>query len=229
MRTVHYAFLVGCGLWLGLAACSDDLPGPRKDYRDPDDCSGYHDPGTSDADDSSGTAARRSRIRGAGAPGTMNASVYQFAPLSIHGSPVPLSQYRGRKLLIVNVASRCGYTPQYADLQQLYQQYGQRVVVLGFPCNQFGGQEPDGDTTIYQFCTGTYNVTFPMFHKIDVKGPNADPLYKFLADRARNGRVRTAPTWNFAKYLVDENGFVERYFPSATNPLDTAVVNAILR
>ncbi len=160
---------------------------------------------------------------------TPNASVYQFQPLSIIGQRVPLGQYRGRKLLIVNVASNCSYTPQYRELQQLWQQYHNRVVVLGFPSNQFGGQEPGNDSTINTFCTGTYNVTFPMFHKIDVTGATAHPLYKFLANRRFNGVVNNPPSWNFCKYLIDENGYVIGYYPSTVSPMSPVLLDAIMQ
>ena len=205
MRTVHLLSLLVGAVGFVLTTCTKDLPKPL---------------GGTDAND--GTAARPVAT-------VANASVYQFTPLSIQGVPTPLKQFAGRKLLIVNVASHCGYTPQYAELQQLWQQYGNRVVVLGFPCNQFGGQEPDGDSTIYQNCVNNYGVTFPMFSKIDVKGPNQTPLYQFLTDRRRNGRTNQVPSWNFAKYLVDEYGHVVRYFAPSINPMDSIVVSAILR
>jgi glutathione peroxidase len=175
-----------------------------------------------EATDNSGVASR-------GVRPTANASVYPFRPLSITGQPVSLAQYRGRKILIVNVASYCTYTPQYRELEQLWQQYHNRVVVLGFPCNQFGGQEPGNDSTINSFCTGTYNITFPLFHKIEVTGVNADPLYKFLADRRRNGVNSFAPSWNFCKYLIDERGFLIGYYPSTVSPLSPTLLDAILQ
>ena len=164
-----------------------------------------------------------------GAPGVNNRSVHQFAPTSIYGQPLPLSQYKGRKILIVNTASLCRFTPQYAQLEQLWQQYGSRVVVLGFPCNQFGDQEPGSDSTITSFCTNTFNITFPLFHRISVTGAAADPLYKFLANRTLNGFTNQRPTWNFSKYLVDEQGVLIGYYPPATSPMSPTIISAILR
>ncbi len=183
-------------------------------------------PGVAGADEVSPTTISAGRT----APdGVNNASVYQFRPINISGQPVDLRQYRGRKILIVNTASRCAYTPQYTDLQRLHQIYGSRVVVLGFPCNQFGGQEPGADSTIVTFCTNNYGVTFPLFSRLNVRGTAADPLFAFLADRSRNGYTSQAPTWNFCKYLIDEEGYVTGYYPSTVNPMSPTIVNAVLR
>ena len=155
-------------------------------------------------------------------------SVYRYSALSIGGQPVSLSRYRGRKILIVNTASQCGYTPQYTDLQTLSTRYASQVVVLGFPSNDFGGQEPGTDGQIAGFCTGTYNVTFPLFGRVAVVGAAAIPLYRFLGDRARNGVTSARPTWNFCKYLIDENGHVVRFYSSAITPLSPALLADIL-
>jgi glutathione peroxidase len=167
------------------------------------------------------------------APGTTgqatNRSVHQFTVPSITGQPVSLRQYRGRKLLIVNTASFCRYTPQYRELEQLWQRYGNHVVVLGFPCNQFGGQEPGTDSTINAFCTNNYSITFPLFQRVDVNGTAAAPLYQFLTNQARNGVTSQRPTWNFCKYLVDENGYVKAFYPSSTSPLSPVIIDAIMR
>ena len=137
---------------------------------------------------------------------------------TISGEVQSLGLYRGRTLVIVNVASRCGFTPQYAGLEALYRKYkDDGLVVLGFPCNQFGGQEPGTETDIQQFCSETYNVTFPMFAKVDVNGPAAHPLYELLKS-ARPGLFGTkAIKWNFTKFVVDSSGeVVARYAPSDT-------------
>ena len=155
-------------------------------------------------------------------------SVYRYTVTDISGQRVSLERYRGRKILIVNTASQCGYTPQYTELQTLSTQYASRVVVLGFPSNDFGGQEPGTDGQIAGFCTGTYHVTFPLFSRVPVVGATAIPLYRFLGDANRNGVLSDRPSWNFCKYLIDEEGHVVRYFPSAVTPLDPALLAAIL-
>ena len=142
-------------------------------------------------------------------------SFYDVDVVTIDGKPQKMEEYRGKTLLIVNVASQCGFTPQYAGLQTLYDKFKDRgFVVLGFPCNQFGQQEPSGETEIVQFCTRNYGVTFPMFAKIDVNGENAHPLYKYLKSE-RPGILGTeAIKWNFTKFLVGSDGTVlKRYAP----------------
>ena len=144
------------------------------------------------------------------------ASLYEFEVRTIHGDLQSLASYRGKTLLIVNVASRCGFTPQYAGLESLYRKHkDQGLVVLGFPCNQFRGQEPGTEADIQWFCAAEYDVTFPLFAKIDVNGPGAHPLYQFLKS-ARPGLLGTkAIKWNFTKFLVDASGeVVARYAPS---------------
>jgi glutathione peroxidase len=153
-------------------------------------------------------------------------SVYDFSAQSIDGHEVPLAQYQGKVLVVVNTASKCGFTPQYAGLESLYQQYKDRdVVVLGFPCNQFGAQEPGEEAEIAQFCDLNYGVTFPMFAKIDVNGPNAHPLYKFL--KSEQGGLLGAIglegiKWNFTKFLVDRAGNVVGRYGSTTTPAELA-------
>lgn len=142
-------------------------------------------------------------------------SVYDFDALSIDGRAVPLSQYRGRVLLIVNTASACGFTPQLGGLEQLHQTYGARgLVVLGFPCNQFGGQDPGSNDEIGAFCQKNYGVSFPMMGKIDVNGADAHPLYRWLAAEAPGLLGSKAIKWNFTKFLVGQDGHVlRRYAP----------------
>nr|WP_245328274.1 glutathione peroxidase [Hymenobacter aquaticus] len=156
-------------------------------------------------------------------------SVYDFTVKTIDGKDVKLSQFKGKKLLLVNVASECGYTPQYKELEELYKKHGDRVMVLGFPANNFGGQEPGTNEQIATFCEKNYGVTFPMFAKISVKGDDTDPLYQFLADKTRNGAVSDAPNWNFCKYLVDEQGHVVSFYPSKVKPMSDELVAAILK
>ncbi|TGE15851.1 glutathione peroxidase [Hymenobacter elongatus] len=156
-------------------------------------------------------------------------TVYDYSVKTIEGQEVKLSQFKGKKLLIVNVASECGYTPQYKELEELYKKHGDRVAVLGFPANNFGGQEPGTNEQIATFCEKNYGVTFPMFAKVSVKGDGTDPLYQFLADKARNGAISDAPDWNFCKYLVDEQGHVVGFYKSKVKPMSDELVAAILK
>ena len=155
------------------------------------------------------------------------ASVHDFVVKNIQGAEVPLSQYRGKKLLIVNTASECGYTPQYQQLEELAQKYADQVVVLGFPANDFGAQEPGSDALIAAFCEKNYGVTFPLFSKISVAGPDAAPLYQFLGSKAENGQTDEKPNWNFCKYLIDEAGQVVAFYPAKVTPLSEELVAAI--
>ncbi|MEO7031216.1 MAG: glutathione peroxidase [Herbaspirillum sp.] len=139
--------------------------------------------------------------------------------MSLTGAPVDLSQYRGHVLLIVNTASNCGFTPQYKGLEAVYQQFhDQGVEVLGFPCNQFGGQEPGGAAEIGSFCEKNYGVTFPLFAKIEVNGVNADPLFKLLKNEAPGALGTEAIKWNFTKFLIKKDGTVFKRYASATKP-----------
>jgi glutathione peroxidase len=142
-------------------------------------------------------------------------TVYDFRTKTIDGVDVSLSDYRDQVLLIVNVASRCGFTLQYKGLEELYRQYHDRgLAILGFPCNQFGSQEPGTASEIKNFCETSYNVTFPLFAKIDVNGPKADPLYEFLKGVKRGIFGTRNIKWNFTKFLVDRKGNpIKRYSP----------------
>ncbi len=145
-------------------------------------------------------------------------SVYDFQARSLDGKPVDLKQFRGKVLLIVNTASNCGFTPQYKGLEEVYQQFKDKgVVVLGFPCNQFGAQEPGTAEEIGAFCERNYGVTFPLFEKIDVNGDDAHPLYKHLKSAAPGLLGTEAIKWNFTKFLVKKDGTVyKRYAPQTT-------------
>jgi glutathione peroxidase len=145
-------------------------------------------------------------------------SLHDIEVKTIGGDTQSLAAYRGKTLLIVNVASRCGYTQQYAGLEALYRKYKDRgLVVLGFPCNQFGSQEPGSEADIQQFCSTTYDVTFPMFAKIDVNGPGAHPLYQLLKAEQTGLLGTGAIKWNFTKFLVNTRGeVVKRYGPADT-------------
>ncbi|HEY2752914.1 glutathione peroxidase [Phenylobacterium sp.] len=153
-------------------------------------------------------------------------SIYDFTAETLDGKPAPISAYRGKVVLVVNTASKCGFTPQYEGLEELYRKYRDRgFVVLGFPCNQFGAQEPGDASEIANFCSLTYEVDFPMMQKIDVNGPGAHPLYAYLK-KARPGILGTAGIkWNFTKFLVDRNGeAVERFAPNVEpKALDRAI------
>lgn len=137
---------------------------------------------------------------------------------SLDGKPVQLSQYRGKKIIILNVASKCGYTPQYADWEKFYEANRDKVVVLGFPCNDFAGQEPGTAEDIASFCQKNYGVSFPMFEKVHVKGNQQAPLYHWLSDPAQNGWNSDVPSWNFCKYVINEDGELTHFFASAVKP-----------
>ena len=145
--------------------------------------------------------------------------IYSFQAATLDGKNLSLSIYEGKVILIVNVASRCGFTPQYRGLEELYRKYSaQGFAILGFPCNQFGAQEPGNEDEIAQFCKSTYDVSFQMFAKIDVNGQNAHPLYQFLKHSAPGILGSTAIKWNFTKFLVDRKGFVRNRFAPTDTP-----------
>jgi glutathione peroxidase len=138
------------------------------------------------------------------------------------GEEVSFENYRGKRVLIVNLASQCGFTPQYAELEQLHQQ-NKDLVILGFPSNNFGAQEPGSDAEIAEFCKINYGVTFQLFKKNDVKGNNKQPVYQWLSDESKNGWNHEEPKWNFYKYLIDENGNLLNVFSSSVSPLDISL------
>lgn len=156
------------------------------------------------------------------------ASIYNFVVKDIDGKDVKLSQYQGKVLLIVNVASKCGNTPQYEGLQKLYMQFKDKgLVVLGFPANNFKDQEPGSDAQIKEFCSTTYGVTFPMFSKISVKGADIHPLYQYLTSGKDHSELAGEITWNFNKFLVDPSGKVVARFATADKPESEKVISAI--
>jgi len=159
---------------------------------------------------------------------TMTSSIYDIKVITIDGKETTLAQYKGKKMLIVNTASECGYTPQYADLQKLHEHYGSKVVVLGFPCNDFGGQEPGTEKEIGAFCQKNYGVTFPMFSKVNtLKSENQHPLYKWLTTKELNVLNDEVPEWNFCKYLISEDGKLLKFYHHKVKPLDEEVVGAL--
>ena len=148
-------------------------------------------------------------------------SLYDFKVNALDGKTIDFSKYKGKTLLIVNVASKCGNTPQYADLQKLHETYGDKVTILGFPANNFGGQEPGSNAEIGEFCSKNYGVTFQMFEKISVKGDDVHPLYAYLKEK-----TGSEPTWNFCKYLVKADGTV-KFFNSKVQPMDKQIIDLL--
>ena len=147
---------------------------------------------------------------------TPDKSIHDFTMTTLEGDQQSLSEYKGKVLIIVNTASKCGYTPQYEDMQAYYEANKDRdVVILGFPANNFGGQEPGSDSEIAEFCEKNYGVNFPMFSKISVKGDDTHPLYQYLTNKDQNGRIDAKVGWNFNKFVVDQNGHVVAHFGSS--------------
>lgn len=149
-------------------------------------------------------------------------SIYEFQVTALDGTSIDFERYRGQNLLIVNTASKCGYTPQYADLQKLHEQYGDKVTVLGFPANNFLWQEPGTNEEIASFCEKNFGVTFQMFEKISVRGGDQHPLYRWLS--ARTGKK---PRWNFCKYFVNRNGEVTAFYGSDVSPVDPSIIKQL--
>ncbi|MFS0491130.1 glutathione peroxidase [Leadbetterella byssophila] len=149
---------------------------------------------------------------------TNKGSFYDFTVDDLEGNPVDLSVYKGKKVVIINTASKCGFTPQYAEWQKFHEKYGDKIAVLGFPANNFMSQEPGSNEEIAEFCQRNYGVTFKMFSKVDVKGKDKAPLYRWLSEKDLNGWNDKEPTWNFCKYVVDENGNLTHFFESKITP-----------
>ena len=155
-------------------------------------------------------------------------NIYQFKVTDLYGSEFDFSSLEGKKIMVVNTASECGLTPQYADLQKLYDQYkDQDFVIIGFPANNFGGQEPGSDQQIASFCKENYGVTFPMMSKISVKGDDKHQVYQFLTEKSKNGLQDSEVAWNFQKYLIDEKGELAMVIEPRTLPTDPSVVKWI--
>ena len=155
-------------------------------------------------------------------------NIHNISIKDIDGNLIELSSFKGKYILFVNVASNCGFTKQYADLQALYQKYMSDLVIIGLPCNQFGAQEPAREEEIKQFCTKNFGVSFILTEKIDVKGNNISPLYAWLTDKKYNGVLNSSVKWNFQKYLVDRDGELINYFYSTTNPLSNKITSLII-
>ena len=153
----------------------------------------------------------------------VNGSLYDLTINSLDGKPIDLGRYRGKNLLIVNTASKCGYTPQYATLEQLHETYGDQVTILGFPANNFLWQEPGSNEEIAAFCEKNYGVRFQMFEKISVRGSDQHPLYRWLSAKAGK-----QPGWNFCKYFVNKKGEVTGFYGPKVSPMDTAIIKQII-
>ncbi|MBG7613206.1 glutathione peroxidase [Polaribacter sp. BAL334] len=152
-------------------------------------------------------------------------NIYDIKINSLQGKPIHFSDFKNKYLLFVNVASKCGFTPQYEDLEKLYQSYKEKLVVIGVPCNQFGKQEPGNASEIQEFCEMNYGVSFLMTEKIDVKGDNQHPLYAWLTSKSLNGNKSSSVKWNFQKYLIDKNGHLIDYYFSITKPTSSKIIN----
>lgn len=150
-------------------------------------------------------------------------SIYKFKVEALDGSKIDFKKYKGKKILIVNTASKCGNTPQYAQLEELYEKYKDKLVIVGFPANNFGGQEPGGNTEIKEFCTKNYGVTFPMAEKVSVKGADIAPIFQYLVDEAKKLGVEDPIKWNFTKFLLDENGKLIAVIHNKVKPMSEEV------
>ncbi|MFP8892466.1 MULTISPECIES: glutathione peroxidase [Chryseobacterium] len=166
---------------------------------------------------------QKSEISKAKTTELMGKTIYDFKVESLDGKEINFADFKGKKILIVNTASECGFTPQYADLEKVYEQYKDKLVVVGFPANNFGGQEPGTNTEIGAFCQKNYGVTFPLAAKVSVKGDDTAPIFKYLTEKELNGVKNTTILWNFTKFLVDENGKLIDSFVSTTKPTDEAI------
>ena len=147
-----------------------------------------------------------------------NGSIHSFKVKSIEGGTIDFSKFKGKKILVVNTASKCGYTPQYEALQKVYDEYKDKLVIVGFPANNFGGQEPGSDGDIQEFCKARFGVKFPLASKVSVKGEDIAPIYQWLTSKAKNGVLDAEIKWNFNKFLLDENGKMIAYFESKVKP-----------
>ncbi len=153
--------------------------------------------------------------------------IYDFKVPALDGGTINFADYKGKKILIVNTASKCGFTPQYAELEELSKKYQDKLVIVGFPANNFMSQEPGSNKDISEFCQKNYGVTFPMAAKISVKGKDMAPIYKWLTQKEQNGAMESSVKWNFQKYLIDEEGKLVHVFNPNVKPMSDEVVKAI--
>jgi glutathione peroxidase len=154
-------------------------------------------------------------------------SIYDYSFVDIDGETISLEQFKAKKILFINVASRCGFTDQYKGLQELHEQFGKNVILIGFPCDQFAGQEPGSEAEIKAFCQKKFGVTFLMASKIDVKGENQHPIYKWLTQKELNEVESSKVAWNFSKYLVDGKGKYVAHFGSKIKPMSIEITNTL--
>ncbi|MEO5650603.1 MAG: glutathione peroxidase [Ginsengibacter sp.] len=154
-------------------------------------------------------------------------TIYQFKVTSLDGGTIDFSTFKGKKILVVNTASKCGFTPQYIELEKLYSEHSKDLVIVGFPANNFGGQEPGSNGEIKTFCTKNYGVTFPMAAKVSVKGDDIAPIYKWLTSKSENGVMDADIKWNFTKFLLDENGVLIAKFDSKVKPLSDEILSRL--
>lgn len=156
-------------------------------------------------------------------------SIYDIDINDIEGNKIDLNSYKTKHIMFVNVASECGFTKQYYDLEKLYREFNDKLIVIGLPCDQFGGQEPGTEKEIQEFCTKNFGVTFLLTEKINVKGKSIHPLYKWLTEKERNGKMNSSVKWNFQKYIINENGELINYFYSTTKPLSTKITSLLIQ
>ena len=161
------------------------------------------------------------------APPLSAKSFYDFTMKSIQGKDINFSDYKGKKVLLVNVASKCGFTPQYKELEALHQKYKDKLVVLGFPADNFLHQEPGADSEIAEFCEINFGVTFQLFHKTSVRGKDQNPVYYWLSHKEENGWNNSPPSWNFCKYLVSEKGELLKFYSSSVSPLSDEITKEL--
>ncbi len=154
-------------------------------------------------------------------------SIYDFKVAALDGTTIDFSKYKGKKIMIVNTASECGNTPQYSDLEKMYEKYKGKLVIVGFPANDFGAQEPGSNKEIAAFCSKNYSVTFPMAAKITVKGDDKAPIYQWLTEKKHNNYMDTEVKWNFQKYLINEKGELVAMFSPRTQPMSAEIIAAI--
>lgn len=170
-----------------------------------------------------GCAQKKSETSKAKTQELMGTTIYNYKVEGLEGGEINFADFKGKKILIVNTASECGFTKQYADLEQLYKDYKDKLVIIGFPANNFGGQEPGTNEEIGVFCQRNYGVTFPMAAKVSVKGDDIAPIFKYLTEKELNGVKNSTILWNFTKFLIDENGRLIDTFVSTTKPTDEAI------
>lgn len=160
--------------------------------------------------------------------GKPTSSIHQFKYSTIDGEELDFSIFKGKKILIVNTASKCGFTPQFKELEELFEKYKDKnFAIIGFPCNQFGEQDPGTSTEIKDFCQRNYGVSFVMMKKVDVKGDNIHPIYKWLTQKSENGVMNSSVKWNFQKYLIDEQGYLVDFYNSYKSPKHQKIINWI--